>query len=94
MLFQESDDIEIRRQLVSAIIQNHGKRLVHNLIEASVYSLHSYMLGGVADVFMELLDNDRNVSILKEFFAVLKSQIFGIILLLKIFSVKSKNVRN
>ncbi|KAK6636318.1 hypothetical protein RUM43_009977 [Polyplax serrata] len=57
---KNSDDIEIRKQLISAIVHNHGKRLVHNLIEASVFSLHSYMLGGVADVLMELLDNDRN----------------------------------
>ncbi|KAL0267137.1 UNVERIFIED_CONTAM: hypothetical protein PYX00_009490 [Menopon gallinae] len=57
----EINDVEKhRRQLVSAIIQSHGKQLISNLIEASVFSLHSYMLSGVADVLMEVLENDRN----------------------------------
>lgn len=63
-LLQNEEVVKQRKQLVSVIIQSHGSQLVSNLIEASIFSLHSYMLSGVAEVIMELLENDRNVSTL------------------------------
>lgn len=50
---------DLRRNLVGNIIQQHGQALVLNLIHSSIFSLHSYMLADVANVFLELLSSDR-----------------------------------
>lgn len=43
-----------KQQLVHQILQQHGEALIVNLIQASVYYLHSYMLSDVADVLLEI----------------------------------------
>lgn len=50
---------DIRRNLVGNIIQQHGQALVLNLIHSSIFTLHSYMLADVANVFLELISSDR-----------------------------------
>lgn len=48
-----------KKRLVHQIVQQHGEVLVRNLIQASVFYLHSYMLSDVADVLLELGHIDR-----------------------------------
>lgn len=52
----------MRQQLVKEILKNSGHVLVHNLIHSSVFCLHSYMYGGVAEVIYELMLLNRAVS--------------------------------
>lgn len=47
-----------KQQLVRQIVQEHGQGLIINLMQASIYYLHSYMLSDVADVLLELKDID------------------------------------
>lgn len=47
-----------KQQLVRQIVQQHGQALICNLIQASVYYLHSYMLSDVADVLLEMKNID------------------------------------
>jgi transportin-3 len=61
--FQDQDDFEVRNTLVKGIVRDNGQALVNNLIHACVFCLHSYMLSDVADVIMELMLYDREVSI-------------------------------
>uniref|UniRef100_A0A1Q3F9Q7 Transportin-3 n=1 Tax=Culex tarsalis TaxID=7177 RepID=A0A1Q3F9Q7_CULTA len=42
------------RSIVHGILQQHGESLIMNLLYASVFCLHSYMLSDVADVFVEI----------------------------------------
>lgn len=51
---------EIKRALVSHLFAVHGEALVMNLLHASVFCLHSYMLSDVADVFVELKHIDKD----------------------------------
>lgn len=55
------DQDAVRQHLVHRIIEMNGKELIRNLLYASVYRLHSYMLSDVADVIIELkaIDNER-----------------------------------
>lgn len=43
-----------KQELVRQIVQQHGQALIVNLIHASIYCLHSYMLSDVADVVLEM----------------------------------------
>lgn len=43
-----------KQQLVHQIVQTHGEALVINLIQASVYYLHTYMMSDVADILIEM----------------------------------------
>ena len=52
----------MRQQLVKEILKNSGQILVTNLIHSSVFCLHSYMYGGVAEVIFELMLLNRAVS--------------------------------
>ncbi|XP_046388483.1 transportin-3 [Ischnura elegans] len=52
---EKHEDFELRRSLVHRIIMDSGQVLLNNLIHASVFCLHSYMLSDVADVIMELM---------------------------------------
>lgn len=47
-----------KQHLVHQIVQTHGEALVTNLIQASIYYLHSYMLSDVGDVLLELKQVD------------------------------------
>lgn len=47
-----------KQQLVRQIVQQHGQALIVNLMQASIYYLHSYMLSDVADVILEMKDID------------------------------------
>ncbi|XP_053693018.1 transportin-3 isoform X1 [Sabethes cyaneus] len=42
------------RAIVHSILLQHGESLIMNLLYASVFCLHSYMLSDVADVFVEI----------------------------------------
>lgn len=42
------------RSIVHSILMQHGEALIMNLLYASVFCLHSYMLSDVADVFVEI----------------------------------------
>ncbi|XP_062562419.1 transportin-3 isoform X1 [Armigeres subalbatus] len=42
------------RSIVHSILMQHGESLIMNLLYASVFCLHSYMLSDVADVFVEI----------------------------------------
>lgn len=48
----------LKKHLVHQIVQNNGEALVMNLIQASVFYLHSYMLSDVADVLLEVKEID------------------------------------
>ncbi|CAH1174165.1 unnamed protein product [Phaedon cochleariae] len=52
-------DYEERQALVRRILDEYGQQLVSNLVHSCVFYLHSYMLSEVADVFVQLLDFDR-----------------------------------
>ncbi|CAH1098691.1 unnamed protein product [Psylliodes chrysocephalus] len=52
-------DYETRKMLVRSILDEYGQQLVSNLIHSCVFYLHSYMLSEVGDVFVQLLDFDR-----------------------------------
>lgn len=56
-------DYKERKQIVSGILSEYGPQLVSTLIQASVFYLHTYMLSEVADVLVELLDSDRDMTI-------------------------------
>lgn len=47
-----------KQQLVRQITQQHGQALIINLMQASIYYLHSYMLSDVADVLCEIKEID------------------------------------
>ncbi|XP_054260687.1 transportin-3-like [Macrosteles quadrilineatus] len=55
----EREDFTARQQLVREMLAEHGRTLVNNLIHASVFCLHSYMLCDVAMVITELILWDR-----------------------------------
>lgn len=55
-------DYEQRRSLVRNILNEFGEQLVTNLLHACVFCLHSYMLGDVSDVIIELLEFDREAT--------------------------------
>ncbi|XP_060821726.1 transportin-3 [Bombus pascuorum] len=54
-------DYTIRRELVQRILKEKGQTLVIRLLHASVFSLSSYMLSDVADVFNELSVTNRQL---------------------------------
>ncbi|KAJ9580259.1 hypothetical protein L9F63_004072 [Diploptera punctata] len=57
---ENHEDFEGRKNtLVKGIVRENGQALVSNLIHASVFCLHSYMLSDVADVIIELMLYDR-----------------------------------
>ncbi|XP_018572626.1 transportin-3 [Anoplophora glabripennis] len=51
-----------RKMVVRRILDEYGQQLVTNLLHACVFYLQSYMLSEVADVFVQLLDFDREVT--------------------------------
>jgi len=48
----------MKKHLVHQILQTHGSALVVNLMQASVFHLHTYMLSDVADVLLEIKEID------------------------------------
>lgn len=56
---ESRNDYELRRTLVQSLLQQNAQLLVNNLLYASVFYLHSYMLSDVADVLLELQNADR-----------------------------------
>lgn len=50
-----------KQHLVHQIVQAHGEALVVNLINASIYYLHSYMMSDVADVLLEIKQIDAQL---------------------------------
>lgn len=61
--------------MLDHIIQQIGKRLVNNLIQASVFALQTHMLSGVSEVLWDMLEYDRSVSKKLRFFGL----IFGVL---------------
>lgn len=59
---KKQSDWEMRNSLVKRILNEFGQQLVTNLIHASVFYLHSYMLCELSDVIVELLEFDRQVT--------------------------------
>ncbi|XP_065159262.1 transportin-3 [Atheta coriaria] len=57
---RSSSDYTERKELVGSILQRYGAQLVHNLIHACVFYLHSYMFSEVGDVIVEMLNGDRD----------------------------------
>lgn len=49
-----ADDDELKRMLVKQLMIAYAEQLMVNLLNASVFYLHSYMLSDVADVIVEL----------------------------------------
>lgn len=60
---QDNTNYEERKQYVTSIVNSIGEQLVNNLIQASVFSLQSYMLPDVIDVIVELMAYDKEVRI-------------------------------
>lgn len=58
---EEQEDFEMRKMLIRNILVENGQLLVTNLLNASLFSLRSYMLADIADVFYELMIFDRPV---------------------------------
>ncbi|XP_044748390.1 transportin-3 [Coccinella septempunctata] len=61
-LGKKQSDWTTRNTLVRSILNQFGQQLVTNLIHASVFYLHSYMLCEISDVIVELLEFDRQVT--------------------------------
>lgn len=55
-------DYDKRKELVGKILNEIGQQLVGNLIQTSVFYLHSYMLCEVGDVLVELLEFNREMT--------------------------------
>lgn len=55
-------DFETRKMLVRHIFNEYGQQLVTNLITSCVFYLHSYMLSEVADVIVQLLEFDKDLT--------------------------------
>lgn len=51
----------MKKHLVHQILQTHGSALVVNLMQASVFHLHTYMLSDVADVLLEIKEIDAQL---------------------------------
>lgn len=60
---QECTNYEERKQYVTSIVSSIGEQLIDNLIQASVFSLQTYMLPDVIDVIIELMAYDKDVRI-------------------------------
>lgn len=56
----KSADFEMRKALIGVIFRDYGQQLVSNLLTACVFYLHTYMLCEVSEVFVELMETDRN----------------------------------
>ncbi|XP_014259711.1 transportin-3 [Cimex lectularius] len=54
-----SEDMALRKRLVSTVINEKGQDLITNLLHASIFYLHTYMLDDVIDVIVELMKLDR-----------------------------------
>lgn len=55
-------DYQQRKILVANILSESGQQLITNLLHACIFYLHSYMLSEVADVFVEMLEFDREAT--------------------------------
>lgn len=53
------NDFKLRAELINGIMEQNGQILVNNLLYASIYYLHGYMLMDVADVLLELQNGYR-----------------------------------
>ncbi|KAL1509671.1 hypothetical protein ABEB36_004377 [Hypothenemus hampei] len=62
MVDRKSSDFRERHQLVNDVLKEFGQSLVSTLLEACVFHLHVYMLSEVGDVFVQLLDFDKEVT--------------------------------
>ncbi|XP_059471505.1 transportin-3 [Neocloeon triangulifer] len=52
---EDKPDFKLRQQLVKHIMESSGQVLVLNLINSSIFCLHSNMLGTVAEVIFEMM---------------------------------------
>jgi hypothetical protein len=61
-LIQEKLSFELRDQLLSTVLRPKGQMLISTLITASIFSLSTCSLPNVADVLLEFMLVDRQVS--------------------------------
>lgn len=61
LFVQDITNYEQRKQYVISIVNSIGEQLVNNLIQASVFSLQTYMLPDVIDVIIELMTYNKDV---------------------------------
>lgn len=61
LFVQDITNYEQRKQYVISIVNSIGEELVNNLIQASVFSLQTYMLPDVIDVIIELMTYNKDV---------------------------------
>ncbi|XP_031340028.1 transportin-3-like isoform X1 [Photinus pyralis] len=59
---KQHPDYDKRKAMIQSILNEYGQQLITNLIHACVFYLHSYMLSEMADVFVELLQLDHEVT--------------------------------
>lgn len=57
-----SPDYAERHELMKEVLEQSGQQLVTSLLQSCVFYLHTYMLSEVADVFVQLLDFDREAT--------------------------------
>ncbi|XP_050298662.1 transportin-3 [Anthonomus grandis grandis] len=55
-------DFAERRKLVQETLDQFGQQLITALLQAAAFYLHTYMLSEVGDVFVQLLDFDRETT--------------------------------
>lgn len=51
-----------QREMIKRILEEYGQHLVTNLIHSCAFCLHTYMLSEVADVIVDLLEFNREVT--------------------------------
>ena len=54
-------DYQRRKEFVKKLLDEYGQQFITNLIYASVFCLHTYMLTEVADVILEVLEFDKEL---------------------------------
>lgn len=59
---KDQTDFEERKGMVTRILEEYGQHLITNLVHACIFFLHTYMLSEVADVIVELLEFNREVT--------------------------------
>ncbi|XP_071056779.1 transportin-3 isoform X2 [Onthophagus taurus] len=59
---RNQNDFCERSELVKKLLNKYGQQMMTNLIQASVFYLHSYMLSEIGDLVLALCDYDRELA--------------------------------
>ncbi len=65
LLLQDQENFAERSQLTKALIEEHGQALIQALLNASLFSLPTYMQPDSAEIIYELMVINRMVSIVQ-----------------------------